>query len=223
MNKQLFFIFFLFSLSAKCQKQVEVISNNTHLVAYSDTINSKPIYTIQENEVFLINENIDDNFEWILVDISRNKFSKSSTGIEDFFINGFVRKSDIIRVDSLPEQADNIIKFDFRISKAETSRKNSKEILYGLEIPLDQSYEIDKMFITWNGERTQLEDKFFQDLYNITFKDGKYSSTDNTKFKIYKNGQTLYVKQKCGDGAGFYEITWVVLNGEIVQRLIDTI
>ncbi len=52
-----------------------------------------------------------------------------------------VRKSDLIRVDSLPEQADNIIEFDFRISKAETSRKNPKQILNDLKIPLDQSYD----------------------------------------------------------------------------------
>lgn len=224
MNKQLFLIFLLCSLSAKSQKQVEVIPINKNLVAYTDTINSKPIHTIQENEVFLISENIDNNSEWILVDISRSKFSKSSTGMEDFFLNGFVRKSDIIRVDSLPERTDDIIKFDFKISQTEASGKKSKEkLLYGLEIPLEQSYEIDEMFITWNGEKTQLEDKFFQDLYNVTFKEGKYSSTDNTKFKIYKNRKTLYVKQKCGDGAGSYGITWVVLNGEIIQRLIDTI
>ena len=79
------------------------------------------------------------------------------------------------------------------------------------------------MFLKWENKLIEQDQKFFNDLYNISFETGNYPRTKNDKFSIYKNDDVYFIKQKCGDGAGFYEITWVVKDEKIIQRVIDEI
>ena len=79
------------------------------------------------------------------------------------------------------------------------------------------------MSIEWKGEIRLTDAVFYEDLYNVSFKEGELSSSDSKKFEMFQKGESFFIKHNCGDGAGSYEITWVIKDGNIVQRLVDTI
>lgn len=222
-----FFLILLVLLTQKAfpQMQQEVIPTKEIVIAYSEpSETSTPVDTLLENEVFLITEYDDSNSEWIMVDIPQNKSSQSTSGKIDFFQSSFVKRAEIRLLDdlSVPKEKDVII--NFQVIKADTTRHIPKENLrYGLEIPLRDSYRVSEMSLNWKGKRRLIDAVFYEDLFNVSFKEGNLSSTDNQQFRIYQKGTTYFIKQQCGDGSGAYEITWVIRDGEIRQRLIDEI
>lgn len=207
------------------QKQQEVIPSNEKAIIHIDsTETSTPIDTMFENEVFLITEYAVSNSEWIMVDVPMNKMSKSKSGKIDFFKTGYVKKTDINLLDELSKATEKIVRITFKIVHADTNNNIPKENLrYGLEIPLKDSYQVAKMSIEWKGEIKLIDPLFYEDLYNVSFKEGELLSSNNKKFETFQKGESFFVKHNCGDGAGLYEITWVINDGIIVQRLIDTI
>ena len=109
------------------------------------------------------------------------------------------------------------------IEKIDTSKIISKtNVSYGLEVPLN-SNEVKELYLKWKGKLIKQDTALFDDLFNVTFKEELYSSVNNNKFSYYFKNGIYYIKQQCGDGAGFYEITWIIKNGKIIQRLIDEI
>lgn len=96
-------------------------------------------------------------------------------------------------------------------------------LCYGLEGIFPSSTLINEMRLYWDGKLIKQDQKFYDDLFNIHFEEGIYSSKESNKFSIHSRDQTFFFKQSCGDGAGFYEITWVIENGILIQRLIDEI
>tara|TARA_R110002124_G_scaffold106139_1_gene257552 strand:+ start:291 stop:968 length:678 start_codon:yes stop_codon:yes gene_type:complete len=207
------------------QKQEEVIPSNEKAIIYIDSVEtSTPIDTMIENEVFLITEYDASNSEWIMVDIPMNKMSKSKSGKIDFFKTGYVKKIDINLIDEFSKELEKNVRITFKIVKADTNKNIPIENLkYGLEIPLKDSYQITKMSIEWKGEIRLTDAVFYEDLYNVSFKEGELSSSDSKKFEMFQKGESFFIKHNCGDGAGSYEITWVIKDGNIVQRLVDTI
>ncbi|MFD1096119.1 hypothetical protein [Salegentibacter chungangensis] len=220
MRRVLFLIFVFGSQLIFAQKQEEVIANNSKLIVYENANkNSKPIDTILRDEAFLITENHQNISEWILVDIPENNLNR-----DESFKNGYVQKSQIKNISSLPVYKENDIGLIFKIKKIDTKKSLEKgNSGYGLEIQLTDSFETEEMILKWNENRQVIDAKYYNDIFNLDFKEGKISSENNDKFKIYKRGNTYFINQKCGDGAGFYEITWIIQKGRIIQRLIDTI
>jgi|SRR5690625_2572530 len=215
----------LITQSVFAQKQQEVIPSNENAIIYIDsTKTSTHIDTIIENEVFLITEYDASKSEWIMVDIPMNKMSKSKSGKIDFFKTGYVKRTDINLLDELSKATENNVRITFQIVKADTNKNiPSDNLRYGLEIPLKDSYQVTKMSIEWKGEIRLVDPVFYEDLYNVSFKEGELSSSDNKKFKLFQKGELYFIKHNCGDGAGSYEITWVIKDGNIEQRLVDTI
>lgn len=221
MTKYILTLFILFSSLIIAQKQDEAITfENKLIVNREPKFDSDTIYTIKKNEVFLIVENEENNSDWLYVKITLNKFSK----IKSKNIYGFIPKSKVIFIDNLNKNSQENIALKFNLIKADTINKISyNESQYGLEIPLNLSFLVNSMSLQWKGETINLNTELYDDLYNVSFHEGNYSSIENPMFVIYEYERVFYIKQECADGAGYYEITWVINNGEIVQRIIDEI
>lgn len=215
-------LFLQFSVYA--QKQDEAIVLENDLIVFKEASNkSDTVYTLQKNEIFLLAENDGNDQNWIAIEISQNKFSKNTTK-HDVFITGFIPRSKIHLIDSLPKCEPNEIGLKFSIVKADTSLNIDQENLwYGLEIPLNMSYVVNEMYAVWKGELIKQDSTLYDDLYNVSFQEGVCSTSQSNRNSCYKLGDYFFIKQGCGDGAGSYEITWLLKDGVILQRMIDEI
>lgn len=192
---------------------------------------SDTIFTLQENEAFLFFEDDEISPDWVNIEIHRSKFSQMPSGnrdsltYHDFLVLGFVAKSDIILIESLPEHSLNDLGLVFEIINADSNMIiDETNMRYGLEVALSMSFVVQEMSLVWKGERIPQPNSLYYDLFNVHFVSGTLSSQANSAlFKMYKRDDFYFIKQQCADGAGSYEITWVVKDGKIVQRLIDTI
>ena len=209
------------------QDEAKIIKGETYIYAKKELVSQK-IYKLSDTVVFLLDEDDDENDDWIHISLPRNRFSKSATDkinhrYDKFYISGFVKKSEIELIDNLKLIKDTSLELIFRIEKIDTSKIISKtNMSYGLEVPLN-SNEVKELYLKWKGKLIKQDTALFDDLFNVTFKEELYSSVNNNKFSYYFKNGIYYIKQQCGDGAGFYEITWIIKNGKIIQRLIDEI
>lgn len=223
-------LLFTQSIYAQMQDEAIMINNKTDILT-NPNINSDKIRTLQKNEAFLIATDQDNDLEWMLIEIPRNKFSKIITkseghySYEDFFISGYILRSQYTLINSLQKYDKDDLGLIFKIEKADTKMIiDQKNMRYGLEVGLRMSYVVKEMKLICKGKHIVQDESFFDDLFNVSFIPGNYSSLENKrKFRIYHNEDYYYIKQDCGDGAGSYEITWVIKDGKIIQRLIDTI
>ena len=190
-------------------------------------IKSDVIYKLNNTEVFEIDiEDIEFNSGWIKIWIPKNRFSISDGKSESCKISGYVHKSRIKLIDNLETIKKPKVILGFEIIKANTKKVYNEKYhtingfyVYGLYLPLSKSFEVKNLYVEWNGERIEQNQKFYQDLYQVIYAKGYYNST-NKNFKTYKNGITYYIKQDCGDGEGFYGIIWVIQERKIIQRMV---
>ncbi len=233
-NYKLFLVIILVTtlhLNIFSQMENEAIAIENNVIIYTkNNIKSKKLYTIKQNEAILISfENEMPYSSWIEITIPRNKYSKSVYEKHNYFkknyISGFIQTSKVKLIDSLELKKDTLIELIFHIDNADTSKKDhiNKIITYGLEIPLNISFEVKEMYLKWKGELIKQDSILFNDLFNVSFKKGIYTSEKNERFRFYYHNGIYYIKQDCADGGGSYEITWVIKNGKIIQRLIDEI
>lgn len=111
----------------------------------------------------------------------------------------------------------------FEIINARTSRFSKEKLIFGLESPIEDSFSVKRMYIHCKDKSIQVDEKYYNDLYNVSFIEGNYSSLKNERFKTYTKGKMTFIRQKCGDGSGSYDIIWVIKDCEIIQRLINEI
>lgn len=213
-------IIFCLLLSFKSFGQVgyiEDIDGYTN-VRKESNINSEIIYKVSLNEVFFIDLEYSELEEtWIKVWIPKDRFSLTD---KNYNITGFIHKSRIRLLDDLPLCKKNDINLTFEVVKADSAKIENDDV-FGLEIPISLSYRINKMIIEWKGEEMIQKDEMIRDLYNVHFNEGRYKSTSPRFTNYLKNG-IYFIYQKCADGAGSYEIVWVIKNGKIIQRLVGS-
>lgn len=176
-------------------------------------------FILKKNEVFLIQIDQDPTSDWIGIEFPLNRFSTYSNKSEKKFSVGFVQKSMIKRVKDLERYDPDDLVLNFQIVKAVEIPAN--RWVYGLEPLLEISYSVSKMTLEWKNGKSNLGPVLFDDLFNINFFEGLYSSRLNDKFSFYRNDNVVFVQQACGDGAGSYEVTWVISHGVVMQRIID--
>lgn len=207
------------------QKEAIVVEGKSAVLRKAD-FTADTVYVLDENEVFLLSDNREGNQDWVEVEIEIDpgKFSKNANGNRESFVVGFIHKSKIQLVDSLPKYERHDVELVFKVLKDDTTNKTKRQhVMYGMETPPINPYIVSELVLKWKNGFKKQDAKFYDDLYNITFTEGDFSSKRSKNFKIFRNGDFFFIKQGCGDGAGFYEITWVVSDGLIVQRLIDEI
>lgn len=183
---------------------------------------SKVVYKVDTGVVFFItNEYLDLEEEWIEIWIPGNSFSINEVGKQVKSVTGFIHRSRIRPLSSLTEISDPVVSLIFEVKKAELTRDTLLEV-YGLDIPLSSSYAVSDLWLQWNDKRIRQPNELYADLYNIFFESGTYTSSGD-RFATYLQGGTYFINQQCADGAGYYEIIWVVREGRIVQRLVGWI
>lgn len=235
-----FLLFGLVFLINTAFGQVAIIQDKDGFtnVRSKPTVDSEIVYKLKDNEVFFYYEDsygtIAENTDWVQVMIPNNKYSIRLSYYG--YIYGYIHKSRLKPISQLENiiEPDQILKFT--ISKVDihdkwrgsTIVKGEKINLingfgyYGVEIGLEASYDISSLDLIDSGQVIPQSPILYLDLYNISFIEGEYRS-DSKRFKTYRNGELTFVHQECADGAGYYQIVWVINQGRIIQRLVGWI
>lgn len=223
MNRIINLLLFLLCLgmSMEAYGQVGLISDIDGYTNVREEPNSQSriICRLNDGEAFSIDEAyIEMDSRWIKVWIPSNKFSKFEKDYSNAYITGFVHKSRIVLIDSLQTIDVDQPRLIFDIQKADTSRVSSSGE-WGLEIPLADSHEVSSLSLKWKEQIIEQDLILFDDIYNVTWISGLLTS-EQERFKTYQRADTFYIHQQCADGAGYYEIVWVIKEGIIIQRVI---
>ena len=205
--------------------QDELVSSTETIRVYkTPNKESELIAELSKFQVFSTAESELDSNEWLYVELPVNTTYKM--GIEDYdkLGYGYVIKNNVILIDSL-QKAKSFPILEFKVKSAAdlNSKLNSPIINYGLEIPLEDSYYVTEMILKWNNS-IAIQDKYlYEDLFNMAFAESIILSSENNRVRNYCYDDIYFIKQNCADGAGSYEVTWVIKDGTIIQRLIDEI
>ena len=71
--------------------------------------------------------------------------------------------------------------------------------------------KIIKLSVTIKGRQIQIDNKYYSDLYHVNL--------ENTYGLIHNN--CLIICMSNSDGAGFYEVSWVLNNSKLLKRQIN--
>ena len=220
----LFLIIMLFSYFGALSQVATIIDKDgyTNVRLHPDK-NSEIIFTVKENRVFWVGEEIfDKSNEWTSVYIPKNIYSLAC-GFNNFF-KGYIHKSRIHLFEEMKIYKKDNINFRYT-TKPFTENKKIVEIseekyiqsinglfIWGTDGMIPQN-EIDKLEISKNNVNIEIPEILKQDLYEkINLK----------SIKFYKINDTYFIYHWNSDGAGFYEVVWVIENNVIKQRLVGT-
>jgi len=182
---------------------------------------SQIIHKVNDNQVFWIDyvEGVDEG-DWISAYIPKNMYSfyDSKQGL----IRGFIHKSRILQLKKLEISSSPEIKFGYQMKSFEKSKHHIQlqddkwvKFIDGQGVwGTDGEYprrEIERIIVEINGNKIDIHEAFYSNLYDCR----------NT-FKFYKNGSTYFVHNWNSDGAGYYEVVWVLTEDGLIQRLLGT-
>lgn len=182
---------------------------------------SEVIHKVYDNQVFWIDyvEGVDEG-DWIPAYIPKNmsSFYDSNQGM----IRGFIHKSRVRYLKKLKVPSPSEIKFRYQTKSFEKSKhhiqlQDDKWVTFidGKSVwGTDGEYprtEIEGITAEINGKKIDIHRAFYSNLYECM----------NT-FKFYKNGSTYFIHNWNSDGAGYYEVVWVLNEDGLIQRLLGT-
>ena len=167
--------------------------------------------------VFLVPDSVYPLFTWIGVRLPKHRYAKYGDDYADGETEGYVHHSRLLALDSLEICRGDCPELVFQIAPADTSKAPDR-VVFGLEIPLAHSFAVTGLQLKWRDEMTTLPEELYDDLYYVASGAGTYRSRD-LRTRTFQRGDTYYLWQRCADGAGSYDIVWVIREGEIIQRL----
>lgn len=194
--------------------QEEAVAINENTIVFNK-IGGDSIYSLEKNEIVLVVETDETTPDWVFIKLPEHNLTKSTIKNKKTYISGYVRKSDILYVENLHSPSRNEIILEFSTKTTDNPPVHHVGVI--------NFYYASELAVIFNGKRILQDEVYFNDLFNYSFKPGLYSSVNNEKFKTFRINQTYIIKQKCGDGSEFYEISWRIKNGVIIQRIIDEI
>ena len=185
---------------------------------------SEVIHVVHEGEFFFWASpemDMDPESEWAEVYIPTNKFSLEDGGSSPT-IKGYIHRSRILPIEEIPEYKGSDFSFAYATSAFKTEGKvieyldgevhriNGRQI-YGTDLstPGDQ---VDGISVFVGSEKIEIHPVFYQDIFEC----------DN-EFSVHKIGELFILNQWNSDGAGAYEIVWVIDKTGVVQRLVGTL
>lgn len=183
---------------------------------------SEVIHKIYENEVFWYDaETIDKGKDWISIYIPKNDFCLGKS--EPNYIVGFIHKSRLLPLKEMKGYTGTDFSFQYKLSEFDsTNRIVDKQAgkwltaidgrpVWGTDgnFPVTEVVDIE---VKIDGQKIQIYKVFFSDIFEC----------DND-LSIFKNGDTYFVYQWNSDGAGAYEIVWVLNKEGLKQRLVGTV
>ena len=160
-------------------------------------------------------------FTWIRVRLPKHRYAKYGDDYADGETEGYVHHSRLLALDSLEICRGDCPELVFQLAAADTSKAPDWGAL-GLEIPLAHSFAVAGLQLKWQDEMTTLPEELYDDLYNVASGAGTYRSRD-LRTRTFQRDDKYYIWQRCADGAGSYEIVWVIRDGKIIQRLAGSV
>lgn len=183
---------------------------------------SEITHKIYENEVFWYKHEATGEFQdWISIYIPKNDFCLGKS--EPAYTVGFIHKSRLLPLDNLKRYSGADFSFKYELTEFEAAnriidKKDGKWItsidgrpVWGTDGNLPKT-AIAHIEVTIDGQKIKIHSIFYSDIYEC----------DNS-FSVYKKGTTYFVHQWNSDGAGAYEIVWVLDKNGLKQRLVGTI
>ena len=216
---------FLFLITyLNLQGQVAIINDKDGFtnVRRSPERNAEIIYELKANQIFWFGEEdfYSENIDWVMVEIPKNKYSIECGSLDN--LTGYVHKSRIKPLNTIKEYKESELEFHY---KTQPFNEKDKIIDYqnGYIISINGLHpwgtdggkpkvEIEKLIIKIKGEFIIVPEILISDLYEC-----------HNNLKIYKIDKTYFVHQWNSDGAGAYELVWVLTKEGIQQRLVGTI
>tara|TARA_R110002050_G_scaffold158381_1_gene287659 strand:- start:146 stop:820 length:675 start_codon:yes stop_codon:yes gene_type:complete len=182
---------------------------------------SEIIQRVYENEVFWYDyEETDQEQEWISIYIPKNDYSLGKS--EPNYIVGFIHKSRLLPLEKLQVYSGNNFTFEYELSAFDSTnriidKQDGKWItaidgrpIWGTDGNFPKT-QVDNIKVIIDGQEIEIHEVFYSDIYEC----------DNG-ISIYKNGDTYFAHQWNSDGAGAYEIVWVLDKKGLKQRLVGT-
>lgn len=204
------------------KQEMLIVANDTVAVFEQPDTNATVMSKLPKGCVVLLTDGAEDTPNWYKIEIANDSFSKITNGNYLDFITAYIPKSQILTEQQLPVATPSAINLEFRIATkyfdTETRERTSG---YGLDNFTDTALVVTKMWVHWNSTKTPQDTILFNDLFTMTSEAGKFATEH--KATIYTWNQFYYIKQSCADGAGAYDIIWVLKNGKVIQRIIDEI
>lgn len=214
----------LLSLTQVVLAQVAIIQDPDGFtnVRSEANANSKVIYKINEDQVFWI-DYVEGNHEgdWIPVFVPKNKYSQYDSPND--VIHGFVHKSRILTLDKLDLYTGSNLRFKY-INKPFDATQHYIEYLDGTIVKYIDGQKVwgadgnipklavERIDAELNGVKLNVSPALYSNLYECS-----------NAFKIYEKGDIYFLYQGNSDGAGWYEVVWVIADGKIVQRLVGNV
>lgn len=200
--------------------QVAVVSDEDgwSYVRKSRSPNAAVIHKIDTETVFWYNyTNFKDSSRWIEVYIPKNKYS---LGIDPpNIITGYIHSSRLMPLEQM--DACNAGELEFAYHLGGFKRKGRNITLYDdrwvIEVDgrrpwgIDGTYpriEVDSISIKLAGRSIDVHEILYSDIFEVS-----------NQFQIYKRNDTYFVYQFNSDGAGGYEVVWVIDKEGLRQRL----
>ncbi|PQB05791.1 hypothetical protein [Aureitalea marina] len=183
---------------------------------------SEIIQRVYENEVFWYDsEETDQEQKWISIYIPKNDYSLGKS--EPGYIVGFIHKSRLLPLEKLQGYTGNDFTFKYELGDFDSTnriidKQDGKWIsaidgrpVWGTDGNFPKT-QVDNIKVIIDGQEIEIHEVFYSDIYEC----------DN-EISIYKNGETYFAHQWNSDGAGAYEIVWVLDKNGLKQRLVGTI
>ncbi|TPE44901.1 hypothetical protein [Pontibacter mangrovi] len=206
------------------QAQVAIIQDKDGFTSVREKPSSKAqiIHQLKPNEVFWYNYDENNaNGDWVAVFIPTNKYSLNGNlcSTQPYF-TGYIHKSKLLPLDKLKPYTSLGFTFHYSTKKFDP---NSHYIDYRdgkIVTAVDGRHpwgtdgnmpvtEVEAMVVSVNGKSIDVPKHLYMDIFEC----------DN-EFQVYENGDTYFVHQWNSDGAGAYEIVWVLTNWGLTQRLV---
>ncbi|MDN5214726.1 hypothetical protein QQ020_21790 [Fulvivirgaceae bacterium BMA12] len=183
---------------------------------------SKIIHKIYENEVFWYDdETTDHQKDWISIYIPKNDYCLGKS--EPPYLAGFIHKSRLLPLEKLDPCKGKAFSFKYVLSEFNPTnriidKQDGKWItqidgrpVWGTDGNLPK-IQVDDIVVEIDGQLLIINKVFYADLYEC-----------NHAFSVYKNGEIYFVHQWNSDGAGAYEIVWVLEKNRLRQRLVGSV
>ena len=191
--------------------QIGIVTDSDGYLNVREKPSGKVSDTLQKGELFFISVD-SENSIWIAIEYGEE------------FKTGFVHHSRIIEITKLETPIENIPELIFKTKPVQDTE--NRKIYGGMNLPLSESYELDKICLVQKSDTIQQDSKFSRNVLTPFLPSGDYPSIDlisKGKIKVYRYEDFVYYRMKLGDGSEYYESIWVVKNDKIIQRLIGWI
>lgn len=185
------------------------------------TLDSEVIYRVKEGYLFWTEyEIVDENAEWLLVFIPLDKFT--TKGYESDFITGFIHKSRVVSLTELEKYKGDDFSFEYSIQEFDPSGRTITYEKGEWPIAIDGKFiwgtdgiypneEVKSIKIQLGGKSIPVPEDLYNDLFEV-----------RKDLSIYKINDQFIVYNWNSDGAGYYELAWLISEKGIIQRLVGS-